>query len=94
MADKPTVEPKRYKIWPFPVQDVVDIVENKLEEKPAKNKSHFRDIKQSYKDKKCKDPEHHPPTMIHIPIGKEYVHICPSCGNQQILRSHFEFAQF
>ena len=29
---------------------------------------------------KCKDPSHKPPTHIHIPRGKGYRHVCPSCG--------------
>ena len=30
--------------------------------------------------KKCNNPSHEPPTHIHIPQGKGYRHICPSCG--------------
>ena len=33
------------------------------------------------KDKTCKDINHKPPTHIHIPQGKGYRHICPTCGN-------------
>lgn len=32
------------------------------------------------KDTKCKDKSHEPPTHIHIPQGKGYRHVCPSCG--------------
>lgn len=28
----------------------------------------------------CMDPEHKPPMYIHIPQGKGYRHVCPSCG--------------
>lgn len=28
----------------------------------------------------CRDPQHNPPTMIVIPRGKRYRHVCPSCG--------------
>ncbi len=28
----------------------------------------------------CKNPSHQPPTHIHIPQGKGYKHVCPSCG--------------
>ena len=28
---------------------------------------------------KCNHPEHEPPTHLHIPFGKKYVHICPGC---------------
>ena len=30
--------------------------------------------------KKCSNPSHEPPTHIHIPQGKGYRHVCPSCG--------------
>jgi hypothetical protein len=29
---------------------------------------------------RCKDKSHEPPTHIHIPQGKGYRHVCPSCG--------------
>lgn len=29
---------------------------------------------------KCTNPSHEPPTHIHIPQGKGYKHVCPSCG--------------
>lgn len=32
------------------------------------------------KDTRCKDKSHEPPTHIHIPQGKGYRHVCPSCG--------------
>lgn len=28
----------------------------------------------------CTHPEHTPPTMLYIPQGKGYRHVCPSCG--------------
>ena len=31
-------------------------------------------------DTRCKDKSHKPPTHIHIPQGKGYRHVCPSCG--------------
>lgn len=33
----------------------------------------------------CTHPEHNPPTMLHIPQGKGYKHICPACGKVRIL---------
>lgn len=30
--------------------------------------------------KVCKDPSHEPPMHLHIPQGKGYRHVCPSCG--------------
>ncbi len=30
--------------------------------------------------KQCNHPEHEPPKYLHIPQGKGYKHICPSCG--------------
>ena len=29
---------------------------------------------------RCIDIQHNPPMHIHIPQGKGYRHICPSCG--------------
>lgn len=37
------------------------------------------------KDETCKDPSHNPPTNIHIPQGKGYVHVCPSCGKRHVI---------
>ena len=33
----------------------------------------------------CKDPEHKPPSHLHIPQGKGYRHICPSCGKETVI---------
>lgn len=33
----------------------------------------------------CKDKEHNPPSMILIPQGKGYRHVCPSCGKVSIV---------
>lgn len=34
----------------------------------------------------CNSMSHNAPNFIHIPQGKIYRHICPSCGAEQILR--------
>ena len=39
-------------------------------------RSHFEDLDVA---PKCNHPEHEPPTHLHIPFGKKYVHICPGC---------------
>ena len=44
--------------------------------KPEKQGGFF-DLPQ---DTRCKDKSHDPPTHIHIPQGKGYRHVCPSCG--------------
>lgn len=44
--------------------------------------SHFEDIEEPTK---CTSTEHNPPTHLHIPNGKRYVHICPSCKTKIIL---------
>lgn len=31
------------------------------------------------KHSQCKHPDHNPPSFIHIPYGKGYKHVCPSC---------------
>ncbi len=36
--------------------------------------------------KPCNHPEHKAPTMICIPAGKQYRHVCPACGAEVILR--------
>lgn len=33
----------------------------------------------------CRDPEHEPPTMIHIPAGEGWEHICATCGKRTIM---------
>lgn len=35
--------------------------------------------------KQCTDREHNPPTGICIPKGKGLRHVCPSCGQEQII---------
>jgi hypothetical protein len=40
-----------------------------------------------YKDKQCRHPGHQPPSMIVIPPGKRYRHVCPGCGKTTIIRS-------
>ena len=35
----------------------------------------------------CQHPEHSPPSMLHVPNGQGYRHICPKCGNISILTS-------
>jgi len=39
-------------------------------------RSHFEDLETT---PKCNHPEHEPPTHLHIPLGKKYIHICPGC---------------
>lgn len=36
---------------------------------------------------KCMDLQHEPPSHLHIPQGKGYRHICPSCGKVTTLIS-------
>jgi hypothetical protein len=31
--------------------------------------------------KGCNHPEHAPPSHIHVPEDKVYIHECPQCGN-------------
>lgn len=38
-------------------------------------------------ERPCVSPQHLPPMHIHIPYGMQYRHICPSCGNEIVLRS-------
>lgn len=33
----------------------------------------------------CRDRAHGPPTMIHVPDGKRYKHVCPTCGQVSYL---------
>jgi len=44
----------------------------------GKDKSGFFDLDIP---KRCNDPHHLPPSHLHIPQGKGYRHVCPSCGN-------------
>lgn len=50
----------------------------------TKEKSHFEDIP---KQEICKDLSHNLPSHMVIPYGKQYVHICPTCGKRSVLRS-------
>jgi len=36
------------------------------------------------KQSKCLDPSHNFPTLLCIPQGQGYKHVCPRCGNVQI----------
>ena len=47
-------------------------------------KSGFFDLTKRYA---CRDPEHHAPTHIHLPAGKGYRHVCPTCGAVQTIVS-------
>jgi hypothetical protein len=47
-------------------------------------KSGFFDL-EIEKTNQCKHPEHFPPTMIHIPQGKGFRHICPKCGHETVI---------
>jgi len=33
----------------------------------------------------CNHPGHNPPTMLWIPPGKRYRHVCPGCGFECVL---------
>lgn len=35
----------------------------------------------------CRDPSHNPPTHMHIPYGKIYIHVCPSCQIEMPIHS-------
>ena len=48
-----------------------------------KEESHFEDIEPI---RMCKHPSHNPPTHLHIPQGKRYVHICPGCNAKMTLQ--------
>lgn len=54
---------------------------DKIKELFGEKQSGFFDLKQE----NCTDPSHNPPTHLHIPTGKGYRHICPSCKNETII---------
>jgi len=35
----------------------------------------------------CMDAQHQPPMNLNIPYGQQYRHICPSCGNEIVIKS-------
>lgn len=37
--------------------------------------------------KPCRNPEHNPPTHLYVPSGMRYIHVCPSCGKEVIIKS-------
>ena len=52
------------------------------DEKPvAFEKGGFFDLPLS---QHCTHPQHRFPTMLYIPPGKGYRHVCPGCGKEQI----------
>lgn len=62
-----------------PIKSLEEILQTPIE---RKEKSGFFDLE---KNSACSNPEHKPPTHLHIPQGKGYKHICPSCGQISIL---------
>ena len=50
----------------------------KINEIKSKKKSGFFDLDNPKII--CNDPNHNPPAHVHIPPGKGYHHICPTCG--------------
>lgn len=52
-------------------------------EMPEKNKkSGFFDLPDH---KRCRHPEHQPPSHMVIPPGKGYRHVCPGCGKVTVI---------
>ena len=49
----------------------------------SQEKGEFFDLPKQ--EKLCQHPSHNPPTHLHIPEGKGYKHVCPSCKNVQIV---------
>ncbi len=49
---------------------------------PVIEKSGFFDLE---KETNCNSTCHYPPTHIHIPKGKGYKHVCPSCKKETII---------
>lgn len=39
-----------------------------------------------YNPAPCMDCEHNPPSMLYIPPGEVWEHVCPSCGKRTIMR--------
>jgi len=70
--------------WPFPTGNKLEpTVDNlKAEEKTT---GYFRNV--SNTTFMCRSTEHNAPTHLYVPPDKEYVHICPLCRKEQILRS-------
>lgn len=54
-------------------------------EKQPSKRGGFRPIAEKWV-KSCHHPDHEPPSMLCIPHGMEYVHICPACGQETIMR--------
>lgn len=52
-----------------------------------KKRGGFEDIPKSEIGSLCLDPEHAPPMHLWIPPGKQYRHICPSCGHEVVMRA-------
>ena len=50
---------------------------------PKDEESHFEDIEET---KMCSHVGHNPPTHLHIPQGKRYIHICPGCKSRMVIQ--------
>lgn len=40
----------------------------------------------TWKTMECRDPEHKPPGLMVIAQGKRYVHVCPTCKQETVIR--------
>jgi len=56
---------------------------NRLINEKEKEESHFEDIDLP---KRCLHPGHNPPSHLHIPQGKRYIHICPACRQRTVMQ--------
>lgn len=60
----------------------MDLLDQFLKQFGPKKKSRFVDIE---KIDRCRHPSHNPPSHLHIPFGKKYIHVCDGCGQETIL---------
>lgn len=50
-------------------------------------KSGFEPAPDSWVKEPCLNSEHNPPSMLYIPPGQVYRHVCPGCGYECVIYS-------
>lgn len=63
---------------------------NKAASSKPRNQQSHKQQQSGFEDipavERCLDRSHEPPTHLHIPQGKRYRHVCPSCGYTVVLQ--------
>ncbi len=55
------------------------------DDSPYQRRSGFEPLPATWRRKPCCHPSHQPPSMMVIPQGSCYRHVCPGCGAEVVL---------